>query len=96
MKALALALALLSLRASAESDAPLDVRIVEAGAPAPSKGVWMSEQTAILEAQRIKACETERDALRAAPETGFPWWSVGIVLLLGVGGGVLIGRATMR
>ena len=84
MKALAAVLSLfLAWPVYAADDAPL---IITAGTPAPVSGLLLPDALAVEQAKRIRGCEAERDALKAAPAPMHPALVVGLVVLSVVGG----------
>lgn len=96
MKALAVSLCvLLAGPVYAADDAPI---IIQQGTPAPVSGLLLPDAVAVEQARRIRACEAERDALKAAPAPLPPLAVVGLVVLsFVVGGAAGYGvAATMR
>lgn len=92
MKALAASLALaLALPCYAADDAPV---VLQAGAVAPVAGLLLPDAIAVTQAKRVKACEAERDSLKA--DAGVPVAVVVLSVVLGVvaGGAVGYGIAT--
>lgn len=85
MKALAASLCvLLAAPAYAADDAPI---VIAAGEQAPVSGLLLPNALAVEQARRIRACEAERDALKAAPAPLPPLAVVGLVVLAVVAGG---------
>lgn len=79
MKTLAASLALLlAAPALAADDAPI---IITAGTQAPVSGVLLPDAVAVVQAQRVRACEAERDSLKASAGIPVPV----IVVLVAVG-----------
>ena len=67
------------------ADAP--VFIIKAGEVAPSDGLLLSPANAVKQAQRVTACEVERDTLKGSV-TPAAWWVVTIVGVLALGAGI--------
>lgn len=89
MKALAASLALLLVApAYAADDAPI---IIRAGEQAPTSGILLPDAVAVEQAKRIRACEAERDALKAA--VGVPVGLVVVAVVLGLAAGGAAGYA---
>lgn len=76
-------LSLLVASASFAQDVP-KVVVLAPGEGAPSQGLFLPEAVAIEQAKRVKACETERDALKQPPVA---------LIVVSIVGGLLIGGA---
>jgi hypothetical protein len=77
---------LLAVPAYAADDAPI---MLPAGAVAPVAGVLLPDALAVTQAQRVRACEAERESLKA--DAGKP--NVGLIVLAAVLGVVVGGAA---
>lgn len=91
MKALALVL-VLALPCMAQ-DAPT---ILEAGQPAPVKGLLMPEAVALQAAQKQVQLSAENESLKASVASAPSWVVVAVAVVVGLAGGVGIGYGVSR
>lgn len=69
----------------------LFIEPIRKGDLSPVDGRVLDSASYIAVAQRIKAAEAERDALKAAPQNAFPWVVVVLFGALALGGGFAMG-----
>ena len=90
MKATALVVLLACGAAWADPGMPAEdapVFILKAGEASPSDGLLLSPANAVKQAQRVTACEVERDTLKTSV-TPAAWWVIAIVGVLALGAGI--------
>ena len=92
MRWLALVVVLALGAQAAEPARPADAPVIlEAGQPAPSRGLWKPEAKAIRDEAHTSAVEAENTELRKSAAAA--WWVPVLVGLVALGAGVAIGAA---